>query len=690
MNAGLQLGWSRRRWWLALVSIFALSVVVRGVMLWEVQNDPVYRVLGHDEGVNHEVAKAILAGTMPNVSYYKAPLYMYLLAGIYKVFGQDPGRARWVQVFLFSLTPILLAATGRRMFGSLVGVLTGLIAAMSWSLAFYSTELVDTSLAGMFYVLPGYLMLILPEGRWYKWLICGLALGVGIVTRPNIMAAAPLIAMLIVIVGVRRGWGESAEVISAATRWYRRLRTPALHVAVFLVGCVAAVSPVTLHNRLVAGEWVPIATYGGLNWYVANSPWADGKNGALLVADGVSSIAAQDMTNLWSRMDLNYSIAQTYAEEHMGRKLKAGEASDFFYRLTMKYIWAHPRDFLIDVSKRFLWFFNGYEFPNLKDPYRLRAYSKVLSVLSHMHFGVLCPLAVFGLVVWAFRRDGPEGMVYYLAIIAALFLGGLLFIMNFRYRLPTIYLMLPFIPYGAVQFLALWRSATQWMACCGATLLLGGLVAFSNVDWFGYSKCHHSELLFTYAHAALKTQRKDLLADAANRFERAYWDEMAHGGRPWMCVLYHSKPLTWMFAFFHGIDDREKMLKYGELMSQNEAISPVTMTYYRVLVKEGLQPQALKMLNALERTQRSSVPGTVAQALLEYYNRFNDPDVLARAVALMEEIVRKNPENVELRDGLVKYSGVLKMLRSSVGDTQASTAPASRPAGSVPTSGPGH
>ncbi len=561
--------------WMLLVGIFALGVLVRGVFLWQVQTDPVYEFLVHDEGVNHQIAQAILAGEMPEASFYKAPLYMYVLAGIYRVLGEDPMRARWVQVVFDALSPVLLALIAGYLFGRAPAVLAGLLGAVFWTFVFYSAELVDTWLACLLYLLLAYLMLALPRDRLWTWLVCGVVLGLGAITRPNILAFAPVLFFTVLLVnGIRGRFRRLGEEVAPPEPWSMRWTRAVLCSLALTVGCCVAIAPVTLHNLLVGGERVLIATYGGLNFYAANSPWSDGKNGPLLVGPGAPDVSAYDPNNLWARLDLNYNIAKTLAQKHTGEPMTMAEVDRFFYAYTREYIREHPAKFLSDSFQRLIWFFNHYEFMNMKNIYRLRDSSQLLSALSWLHYGVWCPLAVLGVVLLAIRRDAARGLVFYAVMTLSLFLPGAFFVLNSRYRVPTVFLLVPFAAYGLARFVGLWRHPTAWSTRIGACAVVVGAAFLSNVNWFGYATTDHTELRLTYAMACFELGRDDLLAEATREFEEAYWAELEGDGHPWALTLQPTGPLKCLYWFHRRLGNAAEAKEYAIGAVLREPLGP--------------------------------------------------------------------------------------------------------------------
>ena len=694
--AGSESASHRRRWLGVVLVIFLSSVAARALFLHEVSEDPTTHHLVHDEGVNDQIARAIVEGRMPTVSYYKAPLYMYTLSLLYRILGAEPMRARWVLIFVYALTPVLLLLLTRRLFGPAAGIVAGIVGTVFWTFVFHSAQLVDTSLASLFYVLLAYSLVALSDDRWTKWPVCGAVLGLAAITRPNILSAAPVLALTIVVYGWVRAWRESraeraGDVARSRTRVFGK---PALAAAGFTLGCCAAILPVTARNLVIAGERSLIGTYGGLNFYVANSPWSDGKHGPLIVGEGVPDISGGDPNNLWSRLGLNYKIAETYASNQSGRELNMAEVDAFFYALTRRYIREHPRKFLTDCLKRFCWVFSAYEFSNLKDLYRLRGVSESLGVLSRFHYGILAPMALLGIGLAIVTRYRAPGLVYYSAIVAALAFSHALFVVNSRFRVPTAHMLVPFAAYGVVRFVDLWRRRSSWSLRIGSSALLIAVGVLSNLNLFGYADANHLEVRMTYAQACELTKRYDLLREATEEFERAYFDELDnHHGRPWAHTLNHATPMTWLFFFYHRLGqefdvprDVDQVLRYGELMTQREPFNPPAyLLYFKLLLARGRQADARRMLDPLERNLLPTKPALAIECAMKYCKRFPDRAVLQHLERLLERLSKGNPDQLYFHSRLYNVRRLLaEMTRSA---SQPGSTTASRPTGaSRPTS----
>ena len=58
--------------------------------------------------------------------------------------------------------------------------------------------------------------------------------------------------------------------VPVALLWARRqARAP---VGALILGFALVIAPVTLRNRVVGGEWVPISYNAGINFYLGNNP----------------------------------------------------------------------------------------------------------------------------------------------------------------------------------------------------------------------------------------------------------------------------------------------------------------------------------------------------------------------------------------------------------------------------------
>ncbi len=86
--------------------------------------------------------------------------------------------------------------------------------------------------------------------------------------------------------------------------------------------------PVTLANTL-SGDFVLIASQGGVNFYIGNNP----------ESDALRAVVPGTRTDWWG----GYNDAIFMAEEALGRKLKPSEVSRYWYGRGLEFLWVFPR-----------------------------------------------------------------------------------------------------------------------------------------------------------------------------------------------------------------------------------------------------------------------------------------------------------------------------------------------------------
>lgn len=213
---------SPRRCLVAVVGVFGLALALRLIYLWQMQDNPCFTTPLMDAAYHDQWARRIAAGDwLGHEVFFRAPLYPYFLGLLYRLLGADPLAVRVVQFVIGSLTCGLTCLLGWRLASPAVGLLAGLGAALYGPLIYFDGELLLPVLETFWGVA---LLLCLAwaiepgqrgatpagEGRVWPWLLSGLALGLFALTRPNILAFAPVLAgYLIWRLGWRPGAGRS-------------------------------------------------------------------------------------------------------------------------------------------------------------------------------------------------------------------------------------------------------------------------------------------------------------------------------------------------------------------------------------------------------------------------------------------------------------------------------------------------
>lgn len=620
------------------VAVYLLAVTVRLAFLAEARHSPLYQWPTIDESEHHDLAVAIATGTLPTTPYVKAPGYFYLLGGIYKVFGHDSLRARFVQVFLFSLSPVLVFLIAHRLFGAIVGVLAGILASVFWTLVFFSAELLDISLACLLYLLLAWLLVGLDDRRPWKWLVCGIVLGLGAITRPNILAYAPVLAVVVAVRAWRRATPGPPRTVPPA--W---LKTAAARIVQFGLGTALAIAPVTLRNLLVSKERLLVGAWGSAVFYLANNPQTDGKN---VVRPTVRSLQTDLLRDPSLRNEGSQACYLVVAHA-LGRRPTYEEVEQYYRRLSREYVLHYPRKFMGDVFKRFCFLFNAYEYPFNKNVYHFRKFSRLLAVLSWLHYGIVMPVGMLGLIVALVRRPWPAGFSYHLALIVTYALPCTFFQVVSRYRIPLVYLMMPLVAYGAVEFVTMLRPPIQWQRISLSAGALCGLLVFSNVNVFGYSPARHEYLPFYYAGACMATGRHDLVVEVSDEIEQALAD-------PNRAPLIPPNAMSPMFDYFYRRGDFARACRYGrQVILRGDDAPPETLdAILSVLIREGRHDDAKRVLERICAQTSTSVNAYTAQALLRYGRAYNDREALLAAKEKYAVLAGLYPEEQKFKNGL--------------------------------------
>jgi 4-amino-4-deoxy-L-arabinose transferase-like glycosyltransferase len=439
----------RRLAWAA--ALFLLALTIRVAHLREIRSSPLFLypvvdALGFDKQAQ-AVARGEILGAGP---FFQAPLYPYLLGGIYALFGRNLLVARLLQMAAGSLSVVLLFLIGRRIFGERAGVAAGIMGALYGTFIVYEGDLLREFLT-LFLNLLFLLLLLRAEERRTgpAWYLAGLALGLSAICRETVLLFAPLAAAWI------------AFRLRPRESWRRVL----LAVALVAAGSLCAILPVTLRNRLVTGVWTLVSYQGGIAFYIGNNP----------DYDRTSTLHSGHEWEEFSRLP----------ERRAGVVTPAG-ASAWFYREAFRFIREEPGAWLGLLGKKFVLFWNAWEADANNSLDHWREHSRTLSLLLWrsgpliLPFGLLAPLALLGLFLALGERRGLLPALMLLTYLGAL----LLFIVLARYRLAAVPPLLLFAG-RAVDWLGETLTRRRWrpaLAAAGALLCLALLV---NADWYG-------------------------------------------------------------------------------------------------------------------------------------------------------------------------------------------------------------
>jgi tetratricopeptide (TPR) repeat protein len=346
-------------------------------------------------------------------AFFMGPLYPYFLGVVYSLFGHSPLAAAAIQLLIGAASITLVFLIAKKVAGSLVAAMSALILAFYGPLMFFDGLLLAEVL-GIFLNLA-WLYVLIRQGdnfrlRWF--FLAGLLLGLAILSRG-------IAILFVVAIGVWLLW-------CLKLRWARALT----YMAVLSAGVLLIISPVTIRNYVVEKDFVLVSSNGGLNFYIGNNEESEGWFKTL---EGLH--LADD-----PRVD---ATGRPLAEQELGRELKPSEVSSYWSSKAMAFIRENPGRFVSLTVRKWLLFWNGYEFPQIED-YNLwkTTYPSPFFIFS---FVILGPLGLVGLILTAKKRDsfsllGLFVLVYMLAMC--------LFFVTGRHRIHVVPVVSIFAAYA--------------------------------------------------------------------------------------------------------------------------------------------------------------------------------------------------------------------------------------------------
>jgi tetratricopeptide (TPR) repeat protein len=421
--------------------VFASVLLIRLVVLARLTSSPALLSSGSDMQFYDDWAKQILHGHWTDhQAFYGLPLYPFLLALLYRLFGHTPFVPGFFQACLDAGTAVLLyKITVRLMKASAseskrTAHLTGIFAAAGWCFFVpaqaYSVILMPTAAAVfVFWFIVWEIVRAESSPSSARCLGYGVLLGVAAMGVATVLFLIPL---FVVAIFIRR---TSA-------------RQCAVAAALFIFGTFAGAAPCWIHNYSVARDPVFLSAHGGINFWLGNNPESTGYPRFPGLHAGQGQM-------------LRDSIDQ--AETAAGRSLKRSEVSRYWSGKARDFILSNPRSWLKLLGRKFANFWNAFEYDDLGVIVNLRE-SGVL--FPGLHFGLIAALGLAG-AVSSWR---PFPLSRWVAGAIALQLAAILPVfVTERYRLPVVPGLLVFAAFGLNR---LWQDFAM-ANYRGATLKLG-------------------------------------------------------------------------------------------------------------------------------------------------------------------------------------------------------------------------
>ncbi len=430
--------------------IFAVALSVRLLHVWQIRRTPFFDVLMGDARGYDEWARRIAAGDwIGHDVFYQAPLYPYFLGTIYAIAGRSLLLIRVCQAVLGSFSCVLLGLAARRLFSPKTGVIAGLGLALYAPAIFFNGLLQKSALDEFFMCLMLWLSVGVIEDprRPRSWLWLGLATGGLSLTREN-----ALVFVAVILTWALAGTWIAKRIGPVDDRPSRvRLKPDSTlsvvgsafrRAAFFVLGLAIVLLPVAIRNNSVGGGFYLTTSQFGPNFFMGNNEHADGTAMSLRAGRGDPQYERQDAVDI--------------AEQARGRRLTPGEVSGYWTEQALAFAESHPVAWLKLQLRKTVLLWNATEILDTESQESYAEWSTPLRVLGGIgHFGVLVPLALFGLLLaWPDRaRLWPL-----VAMGAAYAASVVMFYIYARYRYPLVPILWLFAATGLAGLPAFARS----------------------------------------------------------------------------------------------------------------------------------------------------------------------------------------------------------------------------------------
>jgi 4-amino-4-deoxy-L-arabinose transferase-like glycosyltransferase len=477
---------------LIIVGLFLLALVIRLVYLVQIRSSPFFDSPVADPGWHDAWAMEIAQGDWVGQEvFFRAPLYPYLLALFYTIFGHSYFMARLAQILLGSASCVLVYLVAKTAFNGRVGLVAGVVSCFYGVLIYFDAELLMPVLI-VFLDLLLLWLLFRRSGALshWEWALAGMVMGLSAVARPNILVFLPFIFLWLwlVIPGKRRpGVGRG--------------------VLIFLLVTCLPILTVSIRNYIVGKDLVFISSQGGINFYIGNAGDADGKISA--PPGGVEYQDSRKRDNVWA-------ASQRLAQQAVGRSLKPSQISSYWLRKAVGEIKERPVSFLGLMIRKLYFFWNGHEIESNQSIYTSRQWSSLLRALVwekgvSFPFGILVPLATVGFFLTA--RAWKKHVLLILFIFSYM-LSVLAFFVNFRFRIPVIPILIIYASYAGVWIAAKVVSQERRLVVVPAIVFLVMLL-ISNSTLFGVTQVNVAREHYLQA---LAYEQKGMIQEAAEQY----------------------------------------------------------------------------------------------------------------------------------------------------------------------------
>jgi len=397
-------------------AVFVAAVALRFTYLVDLAHTPFFDKPQMDALYHDQWAKRIAAGDWQGTQvFFRAPLYPYFLGIVYALVGADYFLVRVIQFLIGGTTALLTTVLPYRGLGRRAAITAGFLVAFHGPLIYFEGELLLVVLEAPLNLLAVWTLdRAITRGGARAWVVAGAMLAVAALVRPTLLVVPPVVAAYLL--------------------WRRTSKTRVALVS-YAAAILLVLSPVLVRNYVMGKDIVPVASQGGLNYYLGNNS----------AADGMSAIAP-NFRKTWSG---GVDDARRQAELARGRPLKPSEVSRYWFGRALTWARDHPGDFVVHQLRKLGYFWDSFEIPNNQDFYFFSELARIFRLPLLTSFFVLGPLALAGLALALSRGRLGFAWVSVPLLLMAVIVG---FFVCARFRAPL------------VPLFAVWAGTGLWLA----------------------------------------------------------------------------------------------------------------------------------------------------------------------------------------------------------------------------------
>ena len=455
------------------------AIIIRVIYWFSVAKEPWFQTPGMDPEFYRTWATAIIGGHGADyIPFPRAPLYPYLLAGIIKYFG-----SWWLVPRLFNLVCDLTSVwaiwtLAKRIAGVRAGFIAALLFGLCGMAIYQSGELLMTSLETALAALFLLSLITAIESRSIRGAtLTGFIVAMFTLCRPSGLLLVLFMPLAMIYLS---GKGSRSSLLPASCA---------------LLSALVCLTPVTYFNYMATGKIVPVATQGGVNFFIGNAQGATGW------ASSLPGVGAD-----WTDAD-----ATRLAELDAGISLNPYEQSQQLFKMGIDQIKSAPSAWLGLMIRKTLIMHNIHEIGNNRPLNLPKEAAPFLHLLFLLSLGGLLPFAIVGLI-----QSRSNFIIIKVSIGFIIIFGGslLFFFISGRYRMPLLPVCIVFAGIGIAYLSNKWSNVLRLSSLIA--ILTGFIIALP--PWAGSNFDNAAQGYFVVGNALLKQGRP---AEAATYYTRS-------------------------------------------------------------------------------------------------------------------------------------------------------------------------